>query len=313
MHGTEILAVVDPTASEQPALGRAAVLAEAFGASLELFVCDYDQYLEGGRLFESEGLAKARRSRLEHDRERLEALRAPLLEKGLAVGTDVRWDHPLDRGIVRKVIEAAPLLVAKDTHHHAVLRRTLLSNTDWNLIRSCPAPLLLSKPRPIARVPTVLAAVDPTHEHDKPAALDRAILALAKELATALHGRLHVVHAFDTAPAIAAAAAAPEPDVALPTLEIAQAVEQRHREALDRLLADYPVPAAQVHFEEGPADDVLLRTCGALEADFVVMGAVARGALKRVFIGSTAERVLDRLPCDLVVVKPVDFEASAGA
>ncbi len=313
MQGKEILAVVDPTADEQPALGRAAVLAEACGASLELFVCDYDQYLEGGRLFESEGLAKARRSRLEHDRERLETLRAPLLAKGLAVAADVRWDHPLERGIARKAAEAAPLLVAKDTHHHPVLKRTLLSNTDWNLIRTCPAPLLLVKPRALDAVPTILAAVDPTHEHDKPAALDRSILALAAELATALHGRLHVVHGFDTAPAIAAAAAAPEPDVALPTLEIGQAVERRHREALDRLLADFSVPAAQVHLEEGAADDVLLRTCEALEADFVVMGAVARGALGRVFIGSTAERVLDRLPCDLVVIKPVDFGASAAA
>ena len=42
--------------------------------------------------------------------------------------------------------------------------------------------------------------------------------------------------------------------------------------------------------------------------DFVVMGAVARRGIKRLFIGSTAERVLDRLPCDLVIIKPLDFE-----
>ena len=39
-------------------------------------------------------------------------------------------------------------------------------------------------------------------------------------------------------------------------------------------------------------------------ADFVVMGAVSRSGLKRVFIGNTAERVLDDLPCDVLVVKP---------
>ncbi len=42
-------------------------------------------------------------------------------------------------------------------------------------------------------------------------------------------------------------------------------------------------------------------------ADIVVMGAIARSALKRVFIGSTAERVLETLPCDVLVVKPPDF------
>ena len=42
-------------------------------------------------------------------------------------------------------------------------------------------------------------------------------------------------------------------------------------------------------------------------ADFVVMGAVSRTRLQEIFIGSTAERVLDRLPCDVLVVKPGDF------
>jgi universal stress protein E len=45
-------------------------------------------------------------------------------------------------------------------------------------------------------------------------------------------------------------------------------------------------------------------------ADFVVMGAVARRGLKRLFIGSTAERVLDRLHCDLVIIKPFEFEVT---
>ena len=39
-------------------------------------------------------------------------------------------------------------------------------------------------------------------------------------------------------------------------------------------------------------------------ADLVVMGAVSRSGLKRLALGSTAERVLDFLPCDVLVVKP---------
>jgi universal stress protein E len=37
------------------------------------------------------------------------------------------------------------------------------------------------------------------------------------------------------------------------------------------------------------------------------MGAVARRGIKKVLIGSTAARVLDRLPCDLVIIKPGTF------
>jgi universal stress protein E len=39
-----------------------------------------------------------------------------------------------------------------------------------------------------------------------------------------------------------------------------------------------------------------------------VLGAIARGRLRERLIGSTAERVLDRLPCDTLVVKPLGGE-----
>jgi universal stress protein E len=40
------------------------------------------------------------------------------------------------------------------------------------------------------------------------------------------------------------------------------------------------------------------------------MGAVSRSALERLFIGSTAEEVLDRVPCDLLIVKADGFKPS---
>jgi universal stress protein E len=37
------------------------------------------------------------------------------------------------------------------------------------------------------------------------------------------------------------------------------------------------------------------------------MGAVSRSGVKRLVLGSTVERVLDELPCDVLVVKPRGF------
>jgi universal stress protein E len=37
------------------------------------------------------------------------------------------------------------------------------------------------------------------------------------------------------------------------------------------------------------------------------MGAVSRSGLKRLLIGNTAERVLDLLTCDILIVKPAQF------
>lgn len=305
----KILVVVDPTADEQPALGRAARLAKALDASIELFMCDYDQSIASSPPFDPGGLERARQSVLQGNLAKLETLRAPLLEQGLDVSVDARWGRPLHRGILAKVVEARPMMAVKDTHQHPVLRRTLLSNTDWNLIRACPVPLLLVKPRPVGAPPKLLAAVDPLHEHDKPARLDRAILTFADAIARAVGGQLHVLHAFDTTPLYAAAADAPLAMTTVPPPELRRELEDRHREGLRRVVADFSVDPANLHFEEGPPHRCIAQKAEELGIDFVVMGAVSRGGLERIFVGSTAERALDRLPCDLIVVKQPGFEA----
>ena len=44
-------------------------------------------------------------------------------------------------------------------------------------------------------------------------------------------------------------------------------------------------------------------------ADVLVMGAVSRSGLQRLFIGNIAEQVLDSLPCDVLIVKPANFKS----
>ena len=308
-----ILVVVDPTSDEQPALQRATDLARPAGGVIELFICEYDQYLSGERFFDSVGLEKARQALLGDARERLDKLAEPLEKDGVEVTTDVHWDHPLDEGIVRKVLESKPDLVVKDTHYHPVLKRSIFSNTDWNLIRSCPAPLMLVKPKAFAPKPIIVAAVDPLHEHDKPADLDRVILKKAGELAQLFGGTLHVFHSFDPTPAIAGAATTMATPIAVPVSEVTEALEQRHREALEALLEGYDLPAEQVHMHQGTPQDLLPTLAEKRAADLVVLGAVSRSALQRIFVGSTAERVLDRLPCDLLIVKLESFTSRVSA
>src|SRR5688572_298662 len=182
MRENTLLVVIDSTAgSAQPALERAAWLAEQSGARLELFACEYDPDIDSRRLATS--VPGAREHVLDKRRRELEALAAPLRERGLTVSVDVVWDHPFDAAIIRKAAAHDYWLVAKETHHHNLLQRTLLTNVDWLLIRNCPAPLLLVKDRKLAVVPKVFAAVDPVNEHDKPAALDDRIMTFSADLA----------------------------------------------------------------------------------------------------------------------------------
>jgi universal stress protein E len=44
--------------------------------------------------------------------------------------------------------------------------------------------------------------------------------------------------------------------------------------------------------------------------DIMVMGAISRSHLRQKLIGSTAERLLEYLPCDVLVVKETRFADS---
>ena len=292
-----ILVVVDPfTEQEQPVLSRAAWLAERFGAHVELFACDYDAEIDSGRVATVSIPTSGMREQLMlRHRRQLESFAAALRGRRLQVTVNVAWDYPPDEAIVRHVIATRPWLVAKDTHHHTILQRTLLSNTDWNLIRDCPVPLLLVKPREVGPHPTILAAIDPVQEHDKPAQLDDAIYKFASALCERTGGALHMTHAIST-----------PLGVQLPP-NVQAIVADEHRRALDAFLMEHPVRAENLHVHEGLAHQCLQHVAVSQDADFVVMGAVVRRGIKKVLIGSTAARVLDRLPCDLVIIKPATF------
>ncbi len=298
MRELTILVVIDLNAgAHQPALERAAWLATRARGRLELFACDYDPLLDTRRLTTVWGESPGPRERvLLRRRSQLEELAAPLRKQGLAVTVDVVWDHPFEAAIVKKVAAHDYWLVAKDTHHHNLIQRTLLTNVDWLLIRECVAPLLLVKDRTLAAEPVVLAAVDPLNEYDKPAALDERILRFAAEIARLTHGHLHVMHSF-----------APPIGAEYPPA-VVEVIAQEHRVALTRFLDTHAALGGRRHLYQGLPHESLRKAAVEHAADLVVMGAIARRGLKRLFIGSTAERVLDRLPCDLLIIKPLELE-----
>jgi universal stress protein E len=303
-----ILAIVDPTAKQHPAVEKSALLAQKLGARLELFVCDTKASREV-RLAAQAG-KRAEQPLVINLKAFLEDLARPIRELSVDVTTEVECADPLHIALIDRARRTTADLIVKDTHHHSLAKRTFLTNTDWELIRASPVPLLLTKPNPWASAPKICAAVDPGHANDKPAVLDNRIVDYVALLAKRLGGELHLLHVY-LPTAIVAAAAAGSPPMAMTVSAEALAEEDRQkREQLRDLVAEYRVPSGNVRLEVGGPAAMLPRAAGEIHADIVAMGAVSRSGLKRVFIGSTAEDVLEHLPCDALIVKPPDFAAA---
>lgn len=296
-----ILVIVDPTVSEQPSLAKAELLAQRFDARLELFVCDTKAAREV-RLIAQRAVDPSRLLDV-NLKPMLEEFARPLRERGLDVTTECGFADVLADGLSDRIKRSRADLVIKDTHHHSLLQRTLVTNTDWHLIRTSAVPLLLAKPKAWPAAPQIVAAVDPGHVNDKPAALDEAILQWSCAITERTQGSLHAVHAYVPLTIAAAAGNSVGPLANSWTPEAMEFEDKEKRRELQTLTGRYAIAHDHLHLELGVAADILPRKAEELNAAVVVMGAVARRGLNRIFIGSTAERALEKMPCDVLVVK----------
>ena len=299
-----ILVVVDPTTETQHCVEKGARLARAAGAKLELFICDLSDIFSN-RFTQGEALPGAlarRRAALET---RLHALVEPLRQSGISVMTDTCFEHPLHVGVIRKVQASGADLVIKDTHYHAGVRRALFSNSDWHLIRECPVPLLLTKPTAWKSRIRMAAALDPAHPDDKPAVLDQELLEVVEQMAMVLKGDAFAVHAFDALPLFtgmavgSALGADPYGDV-----ELADSLRKVHEQEFRALLAGHAAFNDHAEMIDGSPLTVLPTYVTRMNVDVLATGAVSRSLARRLWVGSTAERLLDRVTCDVLVVKP---------
>lgn len=294
-------------------LRKAAALAKASGARVELFHAIDEP--DPGRSYPETAtkatVAKHRAAIAAKNQGRLERFAQDKSLHGVKVTCRAAWDHPPYDAIVRRALATHVDLVVVATHGHRFGARLLLRNTDWELIRHCPVPLLLVKSRRAYQKPVVLAAVDPFHAHAKPADLDARLLGEASQFAQLLHGSVHVFHAYMPLACVNAFSVATAPPVILPPA-VEEAHSQQIARAIDRLAEGADIPRARRHIHMGDVASDMSALAHRIRADLVVMGAVSRSALARLFIGNTAERVLDKLSCDVLIVKPRGFTARVG-
>lgn len=298
-----LVAIKDPAARTMPAVRKAAQLARASGATLELFHALSETVLVDALEARRQSLREYEDQRRTQTLKRLEAVARRIRKHGIEVATGAEWDYPASEALVRHALRTRADLIVAERHASRHVAGWMLAYTDWELLRQAPCPVLLVKQaRPWHR-PVVMTAVDPFHTHAKPARLDLSLLHAGARIATDLRGKLRIVHCVPPS-VIVSAGLAQAPVV----LDAGDAAIAKARKALAAEVAKLPLPSHQIKVLQGAAREVLPQAAKALGADLVVMGALSRSGLRRLFIGNTAEAVLDALPCDVLVVKPGRFE-----
>lgn len=303
-----ILAVLELDSEPDNLINRVAWIAQSFDYRVHVVLFEpANGALLGGFAISNE--AEVIRQELRHAQDEIVASYATKLRDcGIDTTTSVLGQRPLDDGILAIAMATEARLVVKATRFHSTAERGILVDTDWQLMRSSPYPLWFVKSRLMPENPVIVAAVDPSNAHDKPAALDHEIVNSANAVAKATGGAVHLLHTYERIAGIGQAANRTFKPIKLPIDEIDARVKTEHRKALDSLAANCGIDTEHTHQLPGRTQEILPSFSRSKNAGLVVMGALARWGVKRMLIGSTAERVIDHLPCDVLIVRLGEYQ-----
>jgi universal stress protein E len=279
---------------------RARLIAQQVGAELRLATCIYDSHVGYGLARSDSAAGGAQSGMLANEQGNLERIAQSLRDWGADVSTHVVWQPVVHDGLLRHIEEWQPDLVVAGAHRRGRMPHSRLVETDWHLLRDCPRPLLIAKDATFAAYHRVLAAVDPLGDHPETPGLDTQVLAMASVLRQAFDGELVVGHAY---PDVAALDLASAVQVAPGRFYDSKSMASMHREAVERLVCESGVRNAVVECHPGDPAAVIAMLIDSKRINLAVLGALKRGALAQLMLGSTAEQVAYDAGCDVLLVK----------
>ena len=317
-HFKNILCMVEPGKECNPVVERAVILAENNQANLSVISVAPSARAgigmpEGGPIS-----ADLQATIVNNHKQELENLVEPYRPR-IKIETRVLIGIPFLE-IIREVLRNAHDLVIKCPESLDWLDR-LFSSGDKHLLRKCPCPVWMVRSQTGESFDRILAAVDvddsySSNELKTRQALNEMVMELAGSLAVSEFAELHVAHAWE---AIGESALRHGAFMQRPENEVNTYVDQtrrHHTQLLDTFIkkvsanlgedaAEYIKP--QLHMPKGSARKVIPELVKELQVDCIVMGTVARTGVPGLFMGNTAETILDQLECSVLAIKPPGF------
>ncbi|MGD2074998.1 MAG: universal stress protein [Gammaproteobacteria bacterium] len=298
-----ILYFADGAVDTTTALDRAVNLARSNHARLTVLdvLAESDSPAEIEKRFGTDlnGILRERRH------EMLKALVAPFNEADAVIYTRVLTGNPFVEAI-RAVLRNGYDLVIKAARPPEGFSERMLGSADMHLLRKCPCPVWIDRPGAAFPYRTVLAAVDPVGAETR--GCGQLIMDLSISLAQRESAGLAVVHAWR--PFGESMLRNGRARVSAVELEgILEQTRGHHRQRLDALLSGYGLKTgdSRVHLVKGQPAPCIRALSEELQADLIVMGTVGRVGIPGVFIGNTAEEVLQTTRASILAVKPEGF------
>ena len=171
-------------------------------------------------------------------------------------------------------------------------RKGFMTSRDGQILRELPCPVLLVNSDQLWQDSVIMAAVDPLAPGSEQQLMNRELLSVAAEIARVTDARL--------AAAVACPSAMMGAEAGMQSEEL---IQSRAAAAANSLLGKLNIERGELAVGEGPAEYWIPAAAKQLQAHLVVIGTKARGGIRGALIGNTAERILQRLDADILVMR----------
>jgi len=226
--------------------------------------------------------------------ERLAEYRAHLEQAGVSVaGTAVLEGVAFDR-ILAHADDLDPNVILGGVGSAGADKRTGLGITAERLCRKSSRPVWLVKPEAKVLPSSVLCPVD-----------------FSKASARGLRNAIFLARNFEAH--LSVLTVVPPVSTLYGWLGREKEAVQRaqaddHQRAFDDFLGQFDFHGVSWHklVRHGPPDSEILAAAADAQADLIVMGSVGRTGISRILLGSVAERVLQAVPCSMLLMKAED-------
>ena len=295
MDLNRITTILDKPKHDQVAWRRSLLLQAQSGAALEAVSFVWNAMCENVSALNAADRRKLRRGLIDERRRWLHDLVAQAsASNDRKIRERIIYSHDIGAWVEDDFAIKCPDMVVKTVHKSGSL---VHSPTDWDLLRTSPAPVLLTTKRRGNLSGNIVASLDLRQVDTKHRHLNCKVLEAAAGFAKLYDAKMHVVFAVEISQVLR--------DLDIINERVSKAkVMKKVGPELERLLKPYHIPKSRVHTPVGKVGRVVSQVSRKLNADLLVIGSYAHRAKQLVGFGNSAERIVTKALGDVLVVHP---------
>lgn len=196
-------------------------------------------------------------------------------------------------------------LLVKSLNKRSALLAPFFGDNDIRLLHRCPCPVLVLKPTRRKKFRKILAAVDPVADNSVAFRMNNAIMDTAISMADLSSAELNVLHIWDHPIARHVHDRVNKAEIDA----LYRSLKEDSERKLASLVEDYQHVPLREHLLRGNPARVIAQFVEDHDIDLLVMGTVVRTGIPGFIVGNIAEKILNRVECSVLALKPVGWQS----